>query len=706
MYKSSTYYTNVAAGKAFEFSGTFGGISISNADIMENSFQISEALTSDGSLTVGGIVTSQLKLTLNNFEGKFNNLTISEQTLITGTLTVTTNQSITLPTYHVVDWEKSEKVIHVTALDYTDFLNESLAGTLSGATWSAVVSAIAARYNLTVSTSTTASSRLSAASTELSYLNYSIETYKSVLLYIMQKCNLFARINSGTTLYIYYFDSTATPIPITNNMIADLDIEGPHSPTLVGIKPYTADSYEASGTAGYNLLLEGCPFYQTGTAASTILSQVSTLSFYNFTMHCIGDPSVQIGDYIKLDDNRKLPVLYKEYFLGQYMHLGFKWDIDSTAVFAQANEGGEILEQISDAETKATHYLSQDSTGVMVADLTDGPQTPSTATGRNVFIDSDSVDIRKGQTVLATFGQETAIYTDNGTELAHFGYASGEAQSGTATAPYYSLGNRILQYGVGNYSVAEGSDVIASGFCSHAEGYYTEAKGICSHASGYYAEAKGNYSAAQGYQAKARGLNSFSSGLSTVTDSAYQTVIGKYNNYDSYSTETEWNQLGDYAFVIGNGTSAGHSSNALTVDWNGEIEIDEQYGVWHSGSLPMSVTTLTNIGTAATSYTTGSWGTQGSITFQPGTYLIMVTGYFTSNATGRRVMLFASSDSGTDPIDGSVIDSRAAVNGVATRLKLQTVRTFSSATTYYLRAYQNSGSSLNFTASYEAIKIF
>lgn len=56
------------------------------------------------------------------------------------------------------------------------------------------------------------------------------------------------------------------------------------------------------------------------------------------------------------------------------------------------------------ARKVATNYLSMDSTGIMVADLEDGEQTPSTATGNNVFINNTSVNVRDGQTVLASFG--------------------------------------------------------------------------------------------------------------------------------------------------------------------------------------------------------------------------------------------------------------------------------------------------------------
>lgn len=131
------------------------------------------------------------------------------------------------------------------------------------------------------------------------------------------------------------------------------------------------------------------------------------------------------------------------------------------------------------------------------------------------------------------------------------------------------------------------------------------------------------------------------------------------------------------------------------------------YDVWHSGNALQSVQAQTALGTT-TQTQTETWLVQGSVTFDPGTYLILVDGYFAANATGRRVMLFntvSTAQSTENPIDGSVIDSRAAVNGVATRLKFSTIKTFSSSTTWYLKAYQNSGSPLNFTSSYSYLRI-
>jgi hypothetical protein len=82
-----------------------------------------------------------------------------------------------------------------------------------------------------------------------------------------------------------------------------------------------------------------------------------------------------------------------------------------TALYDTAAIAGDI----SDASTKATNYLSADSSGIMVYDGSSGAQTPSnpSANTSNVFIDSNSLNIRKGTAVLATFGSDVVIGKDD-----------------------------------------------------------------------------------------------------------------------------------------------------------------------------------------------------------------------------------------------------------------------------------------------------
>lgn len=108
----------------------------------------------------------------------------------------------------------------------------------------------------------------------------------------------------------------------------------------------------------------------------------------------------------------------------------------------------------------------------------------------------------------------------------------------------------------GNDAHAEGHSTKASGNSSHAEGFVTEASGNSSHAEGYYTEASGQYSHTQNY--------------GTIASKSNQTAIGKYNIEDTATVVA--NQK---ALIIGNGTSS-QRSNALTVDWEGNVDVDSR----------------------------------------------------------------------------------------------------------------------------------
>lgn len=159
-------------------------------------------------------------------------------------------------------------------------------------------------------------------------------------------------------------------------------------------------------------------------------------------------------------------------------------------------------------------------------------------------------------------------------------YSHAEGASSTASAQAsHAEGN----YTEASYSAshAEGDHTVASGYCSHAEGNYTTASAEDSHAeggyttaSGYYSHAEGNnttasgdYSHAEGYTTTASGDYSHAGGYGTTARRKSQTAIGEYNVLDpNGSTSTR----GDYAFIVGNGTSSSARSNAYALEWDGD----------------------------------------------------------------------------------------------------------------------------------------
>lgn len=126
----------------------------------------------------------------------------------------------------------------------------------------------------------------------------------------------------------------------------------------------------------------------------------------------------------------------------------------------------------------------------------------------------------------------------------------------------YTLGTRIAGGDVGMYSYALGYQVTASGTLSHTEGSRTTASGGVSHAEGFRTTASGQFSHSQNEE--------------TIAAKKAQTSLGTYNKKDTSSTTTHPSGItsyGQYAVIVGNGTSDSARSNALTVDWSGNVNI-------------------------------------------------------------------------------------------------------------------------------------
>lgn len=194
------------------------------------------------------------------------------------------------------------------------------------------------------------------------------------------------------------------------------------------------------------------------------------------------------------------------------------------------------------------------------------------------------VTINGTATTAYTVSYGTYTFTNapaNGAEVAiKYKPVSGDMVAAKA----FTMGQRATNSHIGLYSHAEGRLVTASGFLSHAEGGETiasgaqahaegggetTASGTVSHAEGYRTVASGPSSHAEGEETSASGWASHAEGFGTIAKCWAQTAIGMYNSPDSGYTGS--NKKGTYIFLIGNG-SEGAPSNALTVDWSGNVK--------------------------------------------------------------------------------------------------------------------------------------
>lgn len=177
---------------------------------------------------------------------------------------------------------------------------------------------------------------------------------------------------------------------------------------------------------------------------------------------------------------------------------------------------------------------------------------------------------------------------------------------------YDNVATAMSDHAEGRRTVAQGAYSHAEGYCTiagsesvntalgaHSEGIWTMALSSATHAEGMSTIASGLGSHAEGEETEATGIHAHAQNNGTIARYS-QTAIGEYNvaqgsNYGRSS--------GDLAFIIGNGVSDSARSNALTVNWNGDVNARAFYdGTVSNNSLTLSLGTyvasgfLTNAG--------------------------------------------------------------------------------------------------------------
>lgn len=197
--------------------------------------------------------------------------------------------------------------------------------------------------------------------------------------------------------------------------------------------------------------------------------------------------------------------------------------------------------------------------------------------GSNVYtqVDANGMLVQNGASnkkFLQSGTDGLHVYNGSVTEVAVLGYASGTAASGTASAPYFSLGTRSGT--IGNWSGSFGSGT-ASGYMSFIQGYNNTASNLYTMARGYECTASGTRSFACGYKCTASGTDSIAMGSNCQATSSDSKAFGYYCN----STYSDLFVVGKYndptsgdLFEVGDGSSSSRR-NAFRVNGSGNAYV-------------------------------------------------------------------------------------------------------------------------------------
>ena len=328
--------------------------------------------------------------------------------------------------------------------------------------------------------------------------------------------------------------------------------------------------------------------------------------------------------------------------------------------------------------------------------------------------------------------------------------------TGTAAdAPYYTFGTRQVGDNIGAYSLvaginneasgvsslAEGENNEATNDCAHAEGYGTLASGVSSHAEGKNTQATGegthaegigtlasgtlgNRAAhAEGINTKALGEASHAGGIGTVAGGAATTALGRYNTAEhsndlfvigcgAQSSEADAVFVEDSGKLVSNKGFAIKSApkdtspdyfltlhesfaNGGTVGWIAKADMSSAIGMGTAAEHNGSSTSVPNA-TDTTLCNSGS--------LSAGTYLLQCVAQFAASSSGRRVLFLTTSSTGSNINRYTQIIGAPSPSNY-TQMSFTYPVTITATTTFYLRAYQNSGGAINVTGGIRVLKI-
>lgn len=194
---------------------------------------------------------------------------------------------------------------------------------------------------------------------------------------------------TGTRSIIAVSDTPNANVKIGVKIVGDstdTSIAQNNVPVLVG-KEYTMSCY-ARGTGILRMQVGTDPY---SSSAHTIDEYNGyTWMRYSYTFTAGTNNGVTDG---------KTNIYFGNRGNGALEICGFKLELGNTATDWSASPY-DVDDGIVDASKTATNYLNYSGTGLIVGDMT------ASVLGSNVLIDSDSVDVRKGSKVLASFGAD------------------------------------------------------------------------------------------------------------------------------------------------------------------------------------------------------------------------------------------------------------------------------------------------------------
>lgn len=334
-------------------------------------------------------------------------------------------------------------------------------------------------------------------SDELITLPEGTVSYRQAFGYFAGLFGGYAQVSDDNVLQVEYY--TASELPLLDSEVTGFT---ELSSGQIIIEQLTCDNENSNTPTGTHLIQsgngEGLTFanpWQTQTTLDACLEKLKGLTFIGASVTAMWRPDLVSGCAVRvmtanewlswcmgmneieastgdttalkgsmLDLGRVVLTNYQTITFGDNAVTRIRSELRTTT----ERENQLVDNSVSDAYRFATDYIEEDNGTMRVTNPTGEAIVIGAEEGRHVKINEDGIHLFVSGDVEGSVN-----------EIAHFGYGEGESESGTSTAPYYTIGTRTntASQGVGNKSVAIGTACTVTGYQSIAIGQGLTASG-------------------------------------------------------------------------------------------------------------------------------------------------------------------------------------------------------------------------------------
>lgn len=296
---------------------------ITQADILQNSFALNRASSSSSNIQLGAAICAELSFTLNNASGQWDNNDLLGKELYVSVTACsdwgnqTSANTVIVPLgYFIIDEApKTATTISVVAYDRMIKLDRpatgiATAGYLHNHTGAWLIGQICTLCGLTYTAPST-------SNRPANYTNYLAEpdnwaelctenTYRRVLMWTLERMGCSAYMDYQGTLRLGQYTDTApanaVTLTIANRKSSDLAEE---DITITGISANVSKSTYVAGTDTYRLTIDQNPFF-TDANAQTLINNINTkiggYHYRPFTAETLPTPNLEACDFIYFNE--------------------------------------------------------------------------------------------------------------------------------------------------------------------------------------------------------------------------------------------------------------------------------------------------------------------------------------------------------------------------------------------------------------------